>query len=92
MQKQMRASDVCKANGLSSMSELCEMTGQSYGTLRNWYLTKRDLFDVVLIGAVFIKKTHEAQAQVDDATQTIANLNWGLQQQVKSLNDAKAQS
>jgi len=92
MLKVPRVSDVVKANGMSSVKELCEMTGQSYATLGNWYKKKRDLFDIVLIGAVFIKKTHAVQNQVDNLTHDIDNLNWGLRETVKQIQKAKIQN
>lgn len=55
------ASDYCKANGLDSLQELAKITGQSYQTLNNWYLSEKkgDLFRVVVAGAAALKKAEK---------------------------------
>tara|TARA_R100000544_G_scaffold22818_1_gene11393 strand:+ start:43 stop:234 length:192 start_codon:yes stop_codon:yes gene_type:complete len=50
------ASQVAKRNGLKSLKEVSDITGQSSVTLINWYKNKRDLFEVVVIGCVALKQ------------------------------------
>ena len=73
-----RVSETIKANGLQSLKEMCEMTGQSAATIRSWHRFKRDLFDICLIGCVFVKKTRHAQAMIDQATAEVAVMQGGL--------------
>ena len=51
----MTPSQQAKDAGLNSLSELCEITGQSAQTLSNWFKDKPSLFKTVLIGASVIK-------------------------------------
>lgn len=39
-----------KAEGLKSLSQVSEMTGQSLQTLSNWAKNKPELFKIVLLG------------------------------------------
>ena len=50
------ASQVAKRNGLKSLKEVSDITGQSSVTLINWYKNKRDLFEVVVISCVALKQ------------------------------------
>jgi hypothetical protein len=52
----MKTSEKAKAAGLKNLKELCELTGQSSQTLRNWDDNKPELFKAVLAGAVSIKR------------------------------------
>ena len=47
--------ETVKAAGLASVKQLSEATGQSPQTLKNWYLYKPKLFNVVLNGARGLK-------------------------------------
>lgn len=47
----MTPSKACKQAGLVSLRELSRISGQSDQTLTNWYHNKRQLFDLVLLGA-----------------------------------------
>jgi len=46
----MTPSQQAKAEGLKSLLQVSEMTGQSMQTLSNWAKNKPELFRVVLIG------------------------------------------
>jgi hypothetical protein len=52
----LKTSEKAKAAGLKNLKELCELTGQSSQTLRNWDENKTELFKAVLAGAVSIKR------------------------------------
>ena len=43
-------SQQAKAEGLKSLSQVSEMTGQSLQTLSNWSKNKPELFKIVLLG------------------------------------------
>ena len=51
----MKPSEKCKAAGLKSLAELCEITKQSKETLINWNRNKPELFKAVLTGAAVMK-------------------------------------
>lgn len=55
MSGKMKTSEKAKAAGLKNLKELCELTGQSPQTIKNWDKYKPDLFKVVLAGAVSVK-------------------------------------
>lgn len=46
----MTPSQQAKAEGLKSLSQVSEMTGQSLQTLSNWAKNKPELFNIVLLG------------------------------------------
>jgi hypothetical protein len=46
----MKPSEKCKSEGLKSLSQVAEMTGQSLQTLGNWAKNKPKLFKIVLRG------------------------------------------
>ena len=46
----MTPSQQAKAEGLKSLSQVSEMTGQSLQTLSNWSKNKPELFKIVLLG------------------------------------------
>ena len=48
----MTASKQAKAEGLKSLSQVSEMTGQSLQTLSNWAKNKPELFKIVLLGCI----------------------------------------
>lgn len=48
----MKPSEKCKAEGLKSLTELSEITGESVQTLNNWYKHKPNVFDAVLMWAI----------------------------------------
>lgn len=52
----MKPSDQAKAAGLRSLTEACQLTGQSIQTLINWHRDKPALFAVVLAGCVALKE------------------------------------
>ena len=79
----MKPSERAKQAGLDSLEELAEMTGQSVQTLNNWSKNKPKLFDVVLAGAVQIKR-HDLQDL--EVIQTLADIESKarlLQEQLK---------
>ena len=48
----MTASKQAKESGLTSLTEVSELTKQSPQTLINWYNDKPELFEVVIFGCV----------------------------------------
>lgn len=46
----MTPAEQAKADGLKSLSQVSEMTGQSLQTLSNWAKNKPELFKIVLLG------------------------------------------
>jgi len=46
----MSAAEQAKRDGLKSLSQVAEMTGQSLQTLGNWAKNKPELFKIVLRG------------------------------------------
>ena len=50
--KQLTPSQQAKAEGLKSLSQVSELTGQSLQTLSNWAKDKPELFKIVLLGCV----------------------------------------
>jgi len=48
--------ETVKQAGLDSVKQLSKLTGQSPQTLKNWYLYKVALFNIVLIGSVEYKR------------------------------------
>ena len=50
-----KPSEVAKSAGLDSLAELSRITGQSDKTLTNWFKNKKDLFRIVVQGAVIEK-------------------------------------
>lgn len=52
----MKPSEEAKAAGFKNLKEFSEYAGQTTETLRNWHKDKRQLFDVVLAGAIQKKK------------------------------------
>lgn len=52
----MTPSEQCKAAGLESLAELVKISWVSVQTLINWHKNKPRLFEVVVSGAVAIKK------------------------------------
>lgn len=46
----MKASEQAKKEGLKSLSQVAQITGQSLQTLGNWSKNKPDLFRIVLKG------------------------------------------
>jgi len=52
----MTPSEQCKQAGLKNLNELSELTTVSVRTLQNWHENKPMLFEVVIYGALHIKK------------------------------------
>jgi hypothetical protein len=57
----MTVSEAAKQEGFKSAIELCEVANIKRSTLYNWHKNNRQLFDVVLLGAVQVKNLHSAQ-------------------------------
>lgn len=55
----MKPSEKCKAAGLKSLAELSEITGESVQTLNNWNKNKPHFFEIVLAGAIVVKKQNK---------------------------------
>jgi len=49
------AGKTAKYHGLNGLKEMTERTGQSVETLRNWFLKKPLLFQVVLAGCLALR-------------------------------------
>jgi hypothetical protein len=54
--KLLSPSEQCKEAGLKSLAEVSSITGVSVQTLINWHKDKPKLFDVVIVGCVYMKK------------------------------------
>jgi hypothetical protein len=52
----MKPSEKCKAAGLKSLAELSEITGRSVRTLEQWSKQSPIFFNIVVVGAVSVKK------------------------------------
>ena len=51
----MTASQKAKTAGLKNLAEMCELSGQSFQTLNNWFNDKPELFNMVLLGCAVTK-------------------------------------
>ena len=52
----IKPSQKCKSAGLTGLAELVEITGKCQNTLINWSKASPAFFDLVIIGAVTVKK------------------------------------
>lgn len=52
-----------KSQGISSLAEVSDMTGQSIQTLSNWHYHKPALFDVVLAGVKALREQHKIESE-----------------------------
>lgn len=52
----MKPSERAKMAGLAGLEELSKITEQSVQTLNNWHKNKPKLFEVVVLGAVQVKR------------------------------------
>lgn len=64
-QIKMKTSEKAKAAGLKNLKELCELTGQSSQTLRNWDENKPELFKAVLAGAASLKRESRSEEHLE---------------------------
>ena len=54
-----KPSELCKINGLDSLTELAKITGKSQRTLINWSKSQPALFYIVILGAAAYKSESE---------------------------------
>lgn len=50
------AGKTAKYHGLNGLKEIMELTGQSAETLRNWFLKKPLLFQIVVVGCLALRE------------------------------------
>lgn len=62
----MTPSEQCKVAGLKSLSELSKISGVSVQTLINWHRNKKELFAIVVAGAVVINVDNGGGKRSDD--------------------------
>jgi len=55
----MKPAQTAKAAGLTSLSEMSELSGVKVRTLQNWHSDNHQLFHIVAIGCVMLKNNCE---------------------------------
>ena len=57
----MKPAQTAKSAGLKSLDEMSELSNVKIRTLQNWHKSNHQLFNIVAMGCVMLKKNCEAQ-------------------------------